>query len=108
MLRHQAAFYVVDEIGLFLHKLKNAQQRGGAAYLEGVIGTLMSAYSKANGRMLITGDLKEDIRSQISKEVAALNRKKDEGDKVDDTALAKLTNKMNALDAAIFHAEIDT
>lgn len=100
-LRHQAAFYVVDEIGLFLHKLKNAQQRGGAAYLEGVIGTLMSAYSKANGRMLITGDLKEDIRSQISKEVATLNRKRDEGEKVDDASLAKLTKKMDALDEGL-------
>ena len=47
-LRHQAAFYLVDEIGIFLQKIKNAQQRGGAAYLEGVIGLLMSVYSKAS------------------------------------------------------------
>jgi len=100
-LRHQAAFYIVDEIGLFLHKIKNAQQRGGAAYLEGVIGTLMSAYSKANGRMLITGDLKDDIKSQISKEIAAMNRRKDEGDRVDESAIAKLVSKLDALDEGL-------
>ena len=100
-LRHQAAFYIVDEIGLFLQKIKNAQQRGGAAYLEGIIGTLMSAYSKANGRMLITGDLKDDIKGQISKEVAALNRRKDEGDKVDDAVIAKMVAKLNELDEGL-------
>lgn len=100
-LRHQAAFYIVDEIGIFLQKVKNAQQRGGAAYLEGVIGILMSAYSKANGRMLITGDLKDDIRSQIGKEVAAMNRRKDEGDKVDESVIAKLTEKMRSLDEGL-------
>lgn len=100
-IRHQAAFYVVDEIGLFLQKVKNAQVRGGAAYLEGITGTLMSAYSKANGRMLITGDLRDDVKSQISKEVASLNRKKDDGESVDEAALAKLTAKMNSLDEGL-------
>lgn len=100
-LRHQAAFYIVDEIGIFLQKIKNAQNRGGAAYLEGIIGILMSAYSKANGRMLITGDLKDDIRAEIQKKIASLNRKKDEGVKVDDADISALTSKLDSLNEGL-------
>lgn len=97
-LRHQAACYLVDEIGIFLQKVKNAQNRGGAAYLEGVIGLLMSVYSKAAGRLLITGDLKEDIRESLRKELTLLNRAKEEGERVDDDAIARLVGKMDSLD----------
>ena len=97
-LRHQAAFYLVDEIGIFLQKIKNAQQRGGAAYLEGVIGLLMSVYSKASGRLLVTGDLKEDIRETIRKELTILNRAKEEGDRVDEDRIKRLVAKMDTLD----------
>lgn len=70
LTRHQAAFYVIDEIGIFLKKIKNAQAKGGAVYLDGVIGTLMSAYSKASGNMLLTGDMKEEIRKALKVELA--------------------------------------
>lgn len=97
-LRHQAAFYLVDEIGIFLQKVKNAQNRGGAAYLEGIIGLLMSVYSKAAGRLLITGDLKEDIRETLRKELTLLNRAKEEGERVDEDAIARVMAKMDSLD----------
>lgn len=71
LIRHQAAMYIVDEIGIFLQKITNAQKRGGAAYLDGVIGLLMSAYSKADGFMLLTGDAKEDVRQMLQTELAA-------------------------------------
>lgn len=100
-LRHQAAFYIVDEIGIFLQKIKNAQNRGGAAYLEGIIGILMSAYSKANGRMLITGDLKDDIRAEINKQIASMNRKQDEGIKINQSALDDLTSRLHSLDEGL-------
>jgi len=80
LVRNQAAFYLIDEVGIFLNKVKNAQQKGGAAYLDGVIGMLMSAYSKASGFMLLTGDMKEDIRAQQIKELSALNKQDDSGD----------------------------
>lgn len=78
LTRHQAAVYVVDEIGFLLQKIKSAQKRGGAAYLEGVIGLLMSAYSKADGRLLISGDLKEDVRSALRKELVQVEKQMDE------------------------------
>jgi len=62
LIEHQAAFYLVDEIGIFLTKVRNAQRRGGAAYLEGVFGAIMSAYSKANTRLLLQGDIKRELR----------------------------------------------
>lgn len=69
LTRHQAAFYLVDEMGILLGKISNAQKSGGAAYLDGVIGLLMSAYSKANGFMLLTGDMKEAVRNDLAREL---------------------------------------
>lgn len=81
LLRHQAAFYVIDEFGIFLKKVKNAQDRGGASYLEGVIGMLMSAYSKASGFFLLSGDVKEQARKDLMAEAAQLQRTIDDGDR---------------------------
>lgn len=67
LIEHQAAFYVIDEIGIFLSKVRNAQKRGGASYLEGVFALIMSAYSKANSRLLLQGDLKRELRKTFSK-----------------------------------------
>jgi len=62
LIEHQAAYYIIDEIGIFLIKVRNAQRRGGAAYLESVFGAIMSGYSKANSRMLLQGDTKRELR----------------------------------------------
>lgn len=78
LVRHQAAFYVIDEIGIFLKKIKNAQQKGGAAYLDGVIGALMAAYSKSDGFMLLTGDMKEEVRKLMRAECTQLEKQIEE------------------------------
>lgn len=79
LVRHQAAYYAIDELGLVLRKIKSATARGGAAYLEGVIGLVMSAYSKANGFMLVSGDVKDDLRKELQSELAAVMKAIDEG-----------------------------
>jgi hypothetical protein len=79
LVRHQAAYYAIDELGLVLRKIKSATARGGAAYLEGVIGLVMSAYSKANGFMLVSGDVKDDLRKELQAEFAAVMKMIDEG-----------------------------
>jgi hypothetical protein len=79
LIYHQAAFFVIDEIGIFLKKIKSAQQRGGAIYLDGIIGILMSAYSKANGRLLLSGDLKEDTRKKLYQEATQIERQIEDG-----------------------------
>lgn len=78
LIRHQAAFYSVDELGLVLRKLDNASKKGGASYLEGIVGTVMSVYSKANGFLPVTGDLKQEIRESLTKELARTEKRLDD------------------------------
>jgi len=70
LLAHQANFYIMDELGIFLQKIENARTKGGASYLEGVIGTLMSAYSKADDRMLLSSDLMSSSVGELNKQAA--------------------------------------
>lgn len=77
LLRHQASFYLIDELGIELKKISQASQKGGAAYLAGLIGFFMKAYSKADGVMPVSGDLKEDIKDSIKKDIERLNKKAD-------------------------------
>lgn len=90
MIEHQAAFYIVDEIGIFLAKVRNAQKRGGAAYLEGVFGAIMSAYSKAGSRLLLQGDTKRELRKLYG---GALAKAQDD-DRPDEVARATRLLKM--------------
>lgn len=69
LTRNQAAFFVIDEMGIFLGKIANAKKSGSAPYLDGVIGILMSAYSKASSYMLLTGDMKEDVKKDLRAEL---------------------------------------
>jgi hypothetical protein len=81
LIRHQAAFYSIDELGEHLAKISNSRSRGGAVYLEGVIGTLMSIYSKSNSFVAVTGDLKEEIKQGLIAEQRRLQKAiDDEGD----------------------------
>lgn len=79
LLRHQACYYNIDELGIFLRQLASSHKSGGAAYLQGVIGMLMSAYSKASGTMLLSGDVKEEAKEKLLREIASLNKKADQG-----------------------------
>ena len=80
LLRNQAAFYGIDEIGFLLTKIKGAQKSGAAVYLEGIIGLLMAAYSKANSWMPISGDVRTEAQKEMLKEINQLNRLIDDGD----------------------------
>lgn len=78
LTRHQAAFYLIDEVGFLLQKIKSAQKRGGAMYMEGVTGLLMSAYSKGDGVLTISGDVKEEIRADLLREMSRIQKSIDE------------------------------
>jgi len=103
LTRHQAAVYVIDEIGIFLGKIKNAQKSGGAAYLDGVIGALMSAYSKANSTMLLTGDAKEDVRAGLAREIIQLQKKIENNEALAgaERAIEALTKTLNGIDGGL-------
>ncbi len=76
-LEHQLAAYCYDEMGFFLSKLQSASKRGGALYLEEVIGLIMSAYSKPNGYLPISGDLKRDTRDKLLLEAGRIQKRID-------------------------------
>jgi hypothetical protein len=78
LTRNQSAYYLIDEVGIFLKKITNAQQNGGTPYLEGVIGNIMSAYSKANGNLLINGDMRDSMRMELGKQLSQLRRQMEE------------------------------
>lgn len=80
LVRHQPAFYNIDEFGIHLQKVVNASKRGTASYLEGLIGILMNAYSKADEFLPISGDLKEDIKNDLRREIARCTKARDENE----------------------------
>lgn len=99
IVRHQAALHIIDEFGEFLRKVRNAQERGGASYLEGIIGALMAIYSKHGGHYLVTGDLKEEIKVMLLKEIAQ-EEKRDEPNEGRIASIAKqLANVDNGIRA---------
>lgn len=98
LTRHQAAYYIIDEIGILLSKIENARKRGGAAYLDGVIGQLMAAYSKATGFMLLTGDTKEEVRKQLTIELSGARRKVAENEDEDGYNQRRIPMLQRALD----------
>lgn len=85
LIRNQSALYNIDEIGIFLRKLNMSHKSGGASYLQGVIGTIMSVYSKASGNLLLSGDVKDEVKKELSRELAALNKMLDSGDAMPST-----------------------
>lgn len=102
LTRHQASFYIVDELGILLGKIRNAQQKGGALYLDGVLGVLMSAYSKANGYMLLTGDAKELVRADLLKELSQWMKKQEDGPKPSgEKRIASIEAALNTLDRGL-------
>ncbi|HEY7883461.1 MAG TPA: hypothetical protein VIC08_00765, partial [Cellvibrionaceae bacterium] len=103
LIRHQAAFYSVDELGLVLRKLDNASKKGGASYLEGIVGLIMSVYSKANGFLPITGDLKEEVREKLRNELSRTEKRIDDlkADSTTDAARGRLVRQSESLQAAL-------
>ena len=102
LTRHQAAFYNVDEISDFLEKLNNAKKKGGAAYLDSVVATIMSVFTKANGYLLLTGDAKEALKEDMRKEAAKEQKKLDDGGG-SETVLARLLIQMDEIDKGLKH-----
>lgn len=72
LTRHQAAFYNIDELGLVLRKIMNSRN---ASYLEGVIGLIMSAYSKADSFLPVSGDVKETLKTELRNELSMCHKR---------------------------------
>lgn len=90
LVRHQPSFYVVDEYGTELAKIGRAKGGGGAAYLAAVPELIMSIYSKANEYYSLSGDMAEEIRENLEKQVSAATKRADSGDKKAEKDLERL------------------
>lgn len=96
-VRGQASFLVLDELGLILGKIKNAQRTGSASYLEGIPGILMSAHGKANGVLGVSGDMYDYLLSEFGRLLAAENKKQDENESFSQTTINNLETLINNL-----------
>lgn len=104
LLRHQASFYAIDEMGIELSKVSNAAKRGSTPYMEGLIGFIMSAFTKANGTLPVSGDLKEDIKDKIKAELQRIYKKMDaEGEEKYKPAESRLLEQLRAADNGIIN-----
>lgn len=73
LIQHQAAFYLIDELGEVLNKLQSARKSsGGASYLQGVIGQLMAIYTKADSVVAVTGDVQRALKTELLSARASL------------------------------------
>lgn len=101
LIRHQAAFYSIDELGEHLAKIVGSKSRGGAVYLEGVIGALMSIYSKSNSFVAVTGDLKEQIKQDLMGEQKRTQKAIDDGERNLEHRLERIQEQLQTVDMGI-------
>jgi len=78
VIGHQLVGYSIDEFGITLSKIEQASKGGSASYMAGVVGALMSIYSKANGKLPLGADFAKDLLDTIGKQMAAISKKIDE------------------------------
>ena len=101
LLEHQAAFYNIDEMGYELKKVSKASGVGGATYLDGVPATLMSIYSKSNGMLTVSGDVKREESDKLSNQIARVRKKADTQGEDCTEIVEGLTARMIALETGI-------
>lgn len=104
-LRNQASYYVIDEIGGTLAKLNNAKKKGSTAYLEGVMTTIMSIFSKANAVLPVGGDMKDEIRERLQRDISRIQKAIDESRDAEklEARLADLLKELEQVDKGILN-----
>ena len=56
VVRNQLTAYIIDEFGILLNKIEQGSKGASSSYMGGIIGALMSIYSKANGMLPMGAD----------------------------------------------------
>ena len=93
LIDNQMAAYAIDEFGILLKTITSSKE----AYHAGVIGAMMSAYSKANSFMPLNGDTKREVRKILIGERNAIRKQLDENEGDAD----KLNRRLIQLERAI-------
>lgn len=96
--RNQYAMYYNDEFGYFLKRLDNAMRRGSATYLEGIISTIMEAFTKGDKYMLVDISRKLAIKEGLEEIIAKYEKAYRDGNFTDEEAVkAKITRAKQLL-----------
>lgn len=104
VIDHQASFYTIDEFGETLAKIQNARKKGsGSSHLEGLIGALMSIFSKANGSFLIPQTHKKRFKEELNRhaQVIGARIKNNEAHADDEEQLKRLMQRIEELEKGI-------
>lgn len=78
-IRHQASFYALDECGALLGKISSAKKSGGSSYLQAIPAAIMKIFTKTNGHLPLGGDVREELKKEIEREYARIQKKIDDG-----------------------------
>ena len=104
LVEHQPTFYLIDEIGYLFTKIKSAQTKGGATYLEGIIGIIMSVYSKGNSSLMVSGDVRKEIRKGLLQELGQIERQLEDGpNKVFESRKTSIEQALGFIEGGIRH-----
>lgn len=93
---HQLGLYALDEVGSLLRKVNNAQKRGGAAYLEGIMGTLLSITTKGNDVFRLSGDKLAEVKAELHKRVENLEKMPNPPQSIEDK-IALLNGQLDSI-----------
>lgn len=99
MVRNQASFYIIDEYGTELQKIANAGN-GGAHYLMAVPARIMSVFTKAIGFYPVSGDMAEEQRERLERQLSSKYKQQDDGKNVD-KEIESLQKQIKAVDVGI-------
>ncbi len=91
LLRHQAFYPVIDELGIFLSKISSSKE----SYHAGMVGEIMQVFTEADGTHTVSHDVKEAVEERMQKRIAALNKRLDQGDECE----AELNRAIEDLEA---------
>lgn len=101
LIEHQPVYYLIDEMGEVLRTIENAKKRGGAAYLEGVTGEVMSIYTKANSEYQVTGDVRRELVAQLRREKSQCDSIVDSNEDVNGKYLRRSESIADAIHAVL-------
>lgn len=106
LIEHQASYYLIDEVGMFIRKIQSSGNSNGASYLQNMVGVLMSIYSKARSSILVSGDIKRSIKADLKRDYAFFNKELDSG--CDNPAeveerMTKIKDAINSIDSGLIN-----
>lgn len=97
-IQHQAAVYCIDEVADSFDKWEG-NGKNTPSYLSDVMSVLMSAYSKANGMLVLKGDRKRELQSSVRKELSGI-LEAEKGNEASAYQLSKKTSLERMLEKA--------